>query len=269
MAYQGEAASGYRVYQQNQKKKTPTPVKSGVLKGIGYGNEVQQGYKNLDQTYADNAEGDRQTAAFLRAMGLSPQGGAQASYGSGGGGGGGGGSYAAAAPKPTFDATPYQFNGAPYDTLLQAMQKGYGTDQASAGNAYNELDRYLSQLQDPYAHIQPAQAAQVDPSQLANLIRSQGGGDAGLLAQAQFLQAQNGQSAAASNRLAQLLSANQQSWNQGTQATAKTARTQSQDELLAQFNALKAQIEAQKLSQQQQLDRERMLAQAAFNERNA
>lgn len=135
------------------------------------------------------------------------------------------------------------------------LDKFYGTvsaagakDQAAAQAAMQAYDQYASKLGNPYAAIGPARAAQVDPSALSNLILSQGGGDAGLQAQAQFLQAQNGSQARASDRLAQMLAANQGAWNQSARTEGKLSGQQTQAEIAAQLLALKAAIEKQKVT---------------------
>lgn len=180
-------------------------------------------------------------ADFAAMYGSQGAGATPSPYGSGGSGGGGsrsgGGGGGAAAS--TFDP-------AALDRLLALVNGSVTADRASAKSAYDGLDKYMAGLSDPYAHIQPAAQAQVDPSQFAALLQSQGVGDAGLRAQAQFLQAQNGSSAAAGDRLAQLMSANQQSWNQGSRTAGKLAAQQTDADLLSQLQALQAQIETRK-----------------------
>lgn len=268
MPVQGEAANGYKVYQANQAKKKAVTAKVVAAPGGPHpyeqGNEVAKGYANRDRAYIGVSTGNRDDA-----LGLGPAGDYLHLPGHGAGGSGHGSGGGGPAVKPVFDASPYAFDGAPYDKLMAAMQSGLVTDQASAKGAYDTLDQHLAQLSDPYAHIQPAAAAQVDPSQLAALLQSQGGDSAGLRAQAQFLQAQNGSSAAASDRLAQMLSANQQGWNQSTQAIGQQSRADASTDLMAQFNAMKAALDAKKLAAQGQMSRDQALAQSAFNERNA
>lgn len=291
----GEAANGYKVYQQTQAAKKPVAA-TAPNHVYENPNAVAQGQKNKDYVYADQTQGKQDAFNRLYQNGLVDKWGrpgpqapvAPTGYGPSGGrgrGGGGGGGGAATPAGPfdsspyNFDPSPYKFDGAPFDALQASLQSGVSADQASANTAYDQLDQHLANLQNPYAHIQPAQAAQVDPTQLSALIQSQGGGDAGLRAQAQFLQAQNGSQAAASDRLAQMLSANQQAYNQGTQSAAQQGRVGAQGDLMAQYNAMKARLDAQKLSAQQQMDRQRlqaqagndharMVAQAAYNERN-
>lgn len=286
MTVNGEAANGYKVYQAQQaatqKKVAAIPKRPASAQPIN-GNEVAQGYAHQDMAYAGNARAAQDDFHLQEQLGLIDKyGRPTAPHGPARSGSGGGSGHVAGpfdASPYAFDGTPYAFDGAPYDALMAAMQKGYGADQANQTSAFNALDQHLSQLSDPYAHIQPAQAAQVDPSQLSALLQSQGGNDAGLRAQAQYLQATNQSSASAQDRLAQLLSGNQQAWNQSTQSAGQLARTGASADLTAQFNALKAKLDAQKLAGQTQADRERMLAQAAndhermlaqaaYNERN-
>jgi hypothetical protein len=164
-----------------------------------------------------------------------------------------------------------------YDQLAQlaAQQAAQATtgvssavaaDQKTAADRYAELDKFLSQMTDPYAHIAPAAAAQVDPTKLAALMRSQGGGDAGLMAQAQFLQGTNNAYAAQQDRLAQLLSAATQHSNQQTQASGKLAGQQTQDELSAQQRALLAVIQQKQRDAQMQIATDRANALNAYNQ---
>lgn len=260
-------------------KVAPAPKKPIIKKPLGVdqptnriGGEAAAGYRTVttDPTAAARA-GDYVAGVDHRAQqsqlaGITPSWTTQhvPAYGSGSGGGGGGGSAGGPAYDPAIlDQLLSQYQSQ-YDTSLSKsrdtnnaylgdLQSAYGKDAGNANGAYNQLDQYLSSLQNPYDSIGPASAAQVDPSQLANLIRSQGGGDAGLLAQAQFLQAQNGSAASASDRLASLLKANQASFNQGTQVAGKQARAQSTDQLLAQLAALRTHAQQGQASNEQAL----------------
>lgn len=235
------------------------------------GNEKAAGYANRDQTYIGQKAAEQD---FYNAnpnlnpyapQAPAPKPTAPAVHHSGGGGGGG------APARPALDLSMY-------DQLAQlaaqqSSQATVGANQAVAADrdvatrSYGELDKYLAGLTDPYAHIAPAAAAQVDPTKLAALMRSQGGGDAGLMAQAQFLQANNNSYAAQQDRLAQMLSAAQQASNQSTQAAGKIGGQQVQDDLSAQLRALLAGISSKGRDSQMQIAQQRAAAQDAYNQK--
>lgn len=163
-----------------------------------------------------------------------PQNGYGIGYGGGGGGGrsGGGGGGGVSPAKIA--------------ALLATVTAAGDKDREAAKNAFAGLDQYMANLGNPYADLMPAEAAQVGGGDLQALLASQGGNDAGLRAQAQFLQASNGASAAASNRRAQMLKAAQAAWNQGSRTAGQQAALQVDGELAAQVLAMKAALEARK-----------------------
>lgn len=132
------------------------------------------------------------------------------------------------------------------DALMAKLTQAGDKDRAAAKAAYGAYDQYAAGLSNPWEKIGPAQQAQVDPSVLANLIQSQGGGDAGLRAQAQFLQGQNAATAGASDRLAQQMAANQAAWNQSARGQGQLAAAGADSEFAAQLLQLQAMIEAKK-----------------------
>ena len=154
-----------------------------------------------------------------------------------GGGGGGGSSAADKAAKL-----------AALDKLMATMTGAVSADQKVATDRFAELDLYMQGLENPYASIGPAQEAQVQSDDLSNLLMSQGGDDAGLRAQAQFLQAQNGATAGASDRRAAMLRAAQAAWNQSSRTSGQLAGQQVQGDLASQLLAMKAAIESQKVA---------------------
>jgi hypothetical protein len=154
------------------------------------------------------------------------------------GGGGGGGRYGGGGGSGV--------NKVALDALLAKLKDAGAADGAAMRNAYANYDTYAAGLSNPWKDIAPAQQAQVDPSVLANLIQSQGGGDAGLRAQAQFLQGQNAATAGASDRLAQQRAANQTAWNQSARGQGKLAQGQAEADLAAQLQQLQAMIELKK-----------------------
>lgn len=130
--------------------------------------------------------------------------------------------------------------------VAKQVQTGGAADLAAAQAAMANYDQYAQGLSDPYANVAPAAQVQVDPSALSRLITDQGGGDAGLQAQAQFLQASNGAVASQADRLVQLLSAGQQAWNQSSRTAGKLAGQQTEAEIRAQIKAMLASIGMQK-----------------------
>ena len=192
--------------------------------GSGDGQQFAQNY-SADQ--AVNRDFNAMYAALLGAQQptspTSPGGGSR--YGGGG---------SAAAQK------------AQYDALIAKLGAAGTADRDAAKAAYGRYDQYAAGLSNPWANIGPAQQAQVDPSVLANLITSQGGGDAGLRAQAQFLQAQNGATAGASDRLAQQMAANQTAWNQSARGQGQLAAAGADTDLAAQLMQLQTMLEMKK-----------------------
>lgn len=212
----GSTASGNRAY-------GGMPLSSGS----GDGQQFAQNY-SADQ--AVNRDFNAMYAALLGAGSpTSPGGGSNGGGGSRYGGGGG-----AAAQK------------AQYDALIAKLGAAGTADRDAAKAAYGRYDQYAAGLSNPWANIGPAQQAQVDPSVLANLITSQGGGDAGLRAQAQFLQAQNGATAGASDRLAQQMAANQTAWNQSARGQGQLAAAGADTDLAAQLMQLQTMLEMKK-----------------------
>ena len=210
----------------------------------GYETETQSngfgGYGNSH--LKPSAVGNARRMAFEREYGAQDPGyapGYNPDNGGGGGGGYGGGGSSAADKAAKLAAL---------DKLMATMTGAVSADQKVATDRFAELDLYMQGLENPYASIGPAQEAQVQSDDLSNLLMSQAGDDAGLRAQAQFLQAQNGASAGASDRRAAMLRAAQAAWNQSSRTSGQLAGQQVQGDLASQLLAMKAAIESQKVA---------------------
>jgi len=127
-------------------------------------------------------------------------------------------------------------------------------DKKAAGQSFDDLDSYLGLLGNAYDNGPIARGASVDSSALSNLIQSQGGGDAGLQAQAQFLQSQNDAGAAATNRYAAAMSAGQDAWNQSAQSEGKQSRQFVDNELSAQLLGMNSALDKTEAARKRQIE---------------
>jgi hypothetical protein len=116
-------------------------------------------------------------------------------------------------------------------------------DQAISGREYDALDEYVAGLQNNFS--QDAVAADVGGGvDLQRLLASQGAGDNGLAAEAEFMARQGQQSVDSSNRMSQALGASQDGWNQSMGQSAKEARVRNSESAQARQRGLEMQINA-------------------------
>lgn len=219
---------------------------------------INNAQTRADRLYDGARNGDQPQPDW---PGGGPSGGGSRGYGRGGGGGGGVDNTGAqsqidllmklmnsgAMTSPTRSFTP--------DTAMRSQLDGaYSADSARQGQAFDQLDQYAASLGNAYDAQPQAQAARVNPDDLAALLGSQGGSDAGLRAEAQYLQGQNEQSAGAQNRYTEALRATQAGWNQSVGSEAKMSRNFAGEELGAQRRGMEAQIAASDQSRQRQIE---------------